>query len=284
MPPLLARSRCIWPGKRGSLVKENKIVSNRLNVAILADIHGNPLALDAVLEDIQVHGGVDEYWILGDLAALGPEPLESLQRLAALPKARFIRGNTDRYLINGEQPGPSLDKILNDPEALALKMRLASSFAWTIGAVAPAGWLPWLRALPLEMRIILPDGTRVLAVHAAPGTDDGDGLRIRSSDDELREQLSGIEADLVLVGHTHIPFNRLVDGVRVVNPGSVSNPFPPDLRASYAILSCDSQGYTIVHRRAEYDHQAVIEALKRLSHPSEAYITRFMRGENLPPD
>lgn len=265
-------------------MQDDKILKNRLNVAILADIHGNPLALEAVVKDIQALGGVDEYWILGDLAALGPEPLEALERLAALPKARFIRGNTDRYLISGEQPGPSLDKILNDPEALAVKMRLASSFAWTIGAVAPAGWLPWLRALPLEMRITLPDGTRVLAVHAAPGTDDGDGLRIRFSDDELREQLSGIEADLVLVGHTHLPFDRLVDGVRLVNPGSVSNPFPPDLRASYAILSCDSEGYSIEHHRAEYDRQAVIQAMKRVAHPSEAYITRFMRGENLPPD
>jgi len=265
-------------------MQDDKILKNQLNVAILADIHGNPLALEAALNDIQAQGGVDETWVLGDLAALGPDPLEALQRLAALPKARFIRGNTDRYLINGEQPGPSLDKILNDPEALAMKMRLASSFAWTIGAVAPTGWLPWLRALPLEMRVILPDGTRVLAVHAAPGTDDGDGVRVRSSDDELRDQLAGVEADLVLVGHTHIPFNRLVGGVRVVNPGSVSNPFPPDLRASYAILACDSQGYTIEHHRAEYDRQAVIEAMKRVAHPSEAYITRFMRGENLPPD
>jgi predicted phosphodiesterase len=257
---------------------------NRLNVAILADIHGNPLALDAVLADIQAQGGVDEYWVLGDLAALGPDPLGALQRLAALPKARFIRGNTDRYLISGEQPGPSLEKILDDPEALAMKMRLASSFAWTIGAVAPAGWLPWLRALPLEMRLILPDGTRVLAAHAAPGTDDGDGLRAQYSDDELRSQLAGVNADLVLVGHTHIPFSRLVDSVRLVNPGSVSNPFPPDLRASYALLSCDSQGYTIEHHRVDYDRQAVIEALQGLAYPSEAYITRFMRGENLLPD
>ena len=265
-------------------MKDNEILTNQLKVAILADIHGNPLALDAVLTDIQAQGGVDETWILGDLAALGHDPLGSLQRLAALPKARFIRGNTDRYLINGEHPGPALDKILQDPEALALKMRLACSFAWTVGALATAGWLPWLRALPLEMRLILPDGTRVLAVHAAPGTDDGDGLRVRASDDELRIQLAGVEADLVLVGHTHIPFNRLVDGVRVVNPGSVSNPFPPDLRASYALLSCDSQGYSIEHRRADYDRLAVIEALKGLAHPSEAYLTRFMRGENRPPD
>jgi hypothetical protein len=71
--------------------------------------------------------------------------------------------------------------------------------------------------------------------------------------------------------------------VRLVNPGSVSNPFPPDLRASYAILFCDSQGYNIEHHRADYDRQAVIDTMKRVAHPSEAYITRFMRGENLPP-
>ena len=205
--------------------------------AILADIHGNSLALEAVLQDIQARGGVDEYWLLGDLAALGPDPLGALQRLAALPGARFIRGNTDRYLVNGEWPGPNLGKILNNQEALSLKIRLASSFAWTIGAIAPAGWLPWLAGLPLEMRLVLPDGTRLLAVHAAPGTDDGDGIRARSSDDELRRLLVGSEADLVLVGHTHIPFERLVGSVRVANPGSVSNPFPPDLRASYALLA-----------------------------------------------
>jgi len=252
--------------------------------AILADIHGNSLALEAVLQDIQARSGVDEYWVLGDLAALGPDPLGVLQRLAALPKARFIRGNTDRYLVSGEHPGPDLGKILNNREALAIKMRLASSFAWTIGAIAPAGWLPWLAELPLEMRLALPDGTRLLAVHAAPGTDDGDGLRPRASDEVLRIMVAGSGADLVLVGHTHIPFNRKPGEVRVVNPGSVSNPFPPDLHASYALLACDASGYTLEHYRIDYDRQAIIDAMRRLAHPSEAYITAFMRGENLPPD
>jgi predicted phosphodiesterase len=265
-------------------MKKDEIMTTQLKIAILADIHGNPLALEAVLQDIQERGGVDEYWILGDLAALGPDPLGALQRLVALPKARFVRGNTDRYLVSGEAPGPHLETIVNNLEALHQKVRLASSFAWTVGAVATGGWLPWLGALPLEMRLVLPDGTRALAVHAAPGTDDGDGVRRTASDDELRRLLAGVEADLLLVGHTHIPFDRWVDGVRVVNPGSVSNPFPPDLRASYAILSCDSHGYTLEHHRAAYDHQAVIEALQRVAHPSQAYITRFMRGENKPPD
>jgi predicted phosphodiesterase len=259
-------------------------MADQLKAAILADIHGNTLALEAVLQDLEKQGGVDEYWILGDLAALGPDPLGVLSRVAELPKAHFVRGNTDRYLVTGEHPGPDVQKILNNLDALNLKIRLANSFSWTVGAIAPAGWLPWLDELPLEMRQVLPDGTRLLAVHAAPGTDDGDGIRAQSSDDELRRLLSGVQADLVLVGHTHIPFNRMVDGVHLVNPGSVSNPFPPDLRASYAIFSGDLQGYAIEHRRVDYDRQAIIEAMRRVAHPSEAYITRFMRGENKPPD
>ena len=265
-------------------MKKHNLMATELKAAILADIHGNSLALEAVLQDIQARGGVDEYWVLGDLAALGPDPLGVLQRLSTLPNARYIRGNTDRHLVTGAQPGPDLEKILNNLEALNIKIRLASSFSWTVGAVAAAGWLPWLGELPLEMRLVLPDGTRLLAVHAAPGTDDGDGLRAQSSDDELRRLLADVEADLVLVGHTHIPFNREVDDVRVVNPGSVSNPFPPDLRASYAILACDPCGYTLEHHRADYDRQAVIEAMRRGAHPSIDYITRFMRGENMPPD
>lgn len=259
-------------------------MTTNLKAAILADIHGNSLALEAVLQDIRTRGEVDEYWVLGDLAALGPDPLGVLERLSQLPQARFIRGNTDRYLVSGEQPGPDLKEVLHDLEALKMKLRLASSFAWTVGAVAPAGWLPWLRDLPLEMRLVLPDGTSVLAVHAAPGTDDGDGLRARASDEELSRQVAGCEADLLLVGHTHIPFNRRVDAMRVVNPGSVSNPFPPDLRASYAILTSDVNGYAIEHFRVDYDRQAIIAAMRRVAHPSEAYITRFMRGENKPPD
>jgi hypothetical protein len=67
-------------------MKDNQTLKNQLKVAILADIHGNPLALEAVLDDILTQGGVDEYWVLGDLAALGPDPLEALQLLAALLK------------------------------------------------------------------------------------------------------------------------------------------------------------------------------------------------------
>lgn len=253
-----------------------------MNIAILADIHGNSIALDAVIADIERFGGADEYWILGDLVALGPDPDGVLKQLDALPNVRAIRGNTDRYVVSGELPWPRLPDVEKDPALFQLHFRIARSFAWTAGAVAAAGGLARLRELPLELRLQLPDGTRVLAIHAQPGADDGTGIHPGLSDQELAALLGGVEADLVFVGHTHTPFDRTVGNLRVVNPGSVSNPFPPDLSAAYVLLNAGEAGYKIAFRRAHYDLDAVIEAVREVDHPSAEYIIGFMKGENKP--
>ena len=253
-----------------------------MRIAILSDIHGNSLAMGAALNEIEQHGGADEFWFLGDLVAFGHDPIGVMQRLVALPKARFVRGNTDKYVLSGEHPGPSLGEIQSDLQRLEQRLHMVSSISWTAGAVAASGYLPMLEALPLEVRAVLPDGTRVLAAHAAPGADDGNGIHHATTDDELRELLVGVEADLVLVGHTHAPFDRRLDGVRVVNPGSISNSFPPDLRAKYVMLAADERGYTLEFHAAEYDREAVAVAVQRLRQPSAAYISGYMRGENKP--
>jgi putative phosphoesterase len=254
-----------------------------MRLALLSDIHGNSIALDAVLADIQAQGGVNTHLILGDLAAIGHDPIGALERIAALPNVRIARGNTDRYLVTGETPAPTLDAAKMNDATLLKFAQVAKSFAWTQGAVATNGWLNWLAALPLEQRIALPDGTRLLAVHAAPGNDDGRGISPDASDDELQSLLENCDADLVCVGHHHCVMDRRVGKVRVVNPGSVSNPFPPDLRASYALLDADASGYRLEHRRVEYDRAAVIAELRRVGHPAGEYVARFMRGQNLAP-
>jgi predicted phosphodiesterase len=253
-----------------------------MKIAVLSDIHGNSIALQAVLTDIENQGGVDEYFVLGDLVALGHDPVKVMQLLSDLPRARFIRGNTDRYVVAGDHPGPPLKEIQGDLPRLEQRLRMASSMSWTAGAVASSGYWSILAELSLEIRMPLPDGTRLLAVHAAPGTDDGFGINPTTPDAKLRELLSGVEADLVLVGHTHAPFDHSVDGVRVVNPGSVSNPFPPDLRAKYVLLVAEEHSYSLEFHAVDYDHQAVIDAVMRLNHPSVKYISGYMRGENKP--
>lgn len=85
-----------------------------MKIAILADIHGNRLALDAVLADIEAQGGVDATWILGDLCALGPQPLLALETIRPIPNVRIVRGNTDRYLLTGDMPFPTLEEIMGN--------------------------------------------------------------------------------------------------------------------------------------------------------------------------
>lgn len=249
-----------------------------MRLALVSDIHGNRFALDAVLADAR-SVGVDAYWILGDLAAIGPEPVAVLERIAGLENATVIRGNTDRYITTGERPPPSRGDVLADPGLLDRFAQVEASFSWTRGYVSAAGWFEWLQELPLETRMDLPDGTRLLGVHASPGTDDGEGIHPGQSTSEVAPLLAGCDADLVCVGHTHEPLLRRVGEVRVVNLGSVSNPFAPDLRASYALLDASRSETRIEHRRVAYDHDAFIEAVRSSRHPAAEFILHFQRGE-----
>jgi putative phosphoesterase len=251
--------------------------------AIFSDIHGNSIALDAVLRDINARGGVDAYWVLGDLAALGPDPRGVLERVYALPNVTITRGNTDRYIAQKQLPMSNADELTQDPALVARYEQLRRNFEWTMGALALTDWLDQLAALPLEHRVVLENGTRVLCVHASPGTDDGDGIHPRQGQAEQRALVKDCGADLLFVGHTHYPMDVRVDAMRVVNLGSVSNPFAPDLRAKYTLLQSDAHGYHLEHCRVEYDRAAVIEHLARVQHPAREYIARYLRGEQKPP-
>lgn len=249
-------------------------------MAILSDIHGNRYALDAVLEDAQ-SAGADAYWVLGDLAAIGPEPVAVLERLAELENATIIRGNTDRYIVTGECPPPSLEDAKANADLVDLFARVAASFAWTRGFVSAAGWYEWLEGLPLEVRLTLPDGSRLLGVHASPASDDGEGIHPGRSPSEIAQLVAGCGAEIVCAGHTHQPLHCLAGDVRVVNLGSVSNPTAPDLRATYVMLYSSAYGTRIEHRRVAYDRTAFIEAVRRARHPDAEFILDFQRGKKL---
>jgi len=250
-----------------------------MRIALLSDIHGNRIALDAVLHDIETQGGADAYWVLGDLAAIGPQPVQVLERISQLPNVRVTRGNADRYTVSGERPSPTAEEVIANPALLPIFAEVAHTFAWTQGCLAATGWLTYLEDLPLEQYFQLPDGTRLLGVHASPGSDHGDGLHPRQKDETVLALLKNCAADLICVGHTHWPMNRRVGQSHVINLGSVSNPVIPDLKASYALLQADSSGYTVMHRRVAYDHAAVIEAVRAVRHPAGRFIIDVMQGK-----
>ena len=248
-----------------------------MRLAFLSDIHGNSVALDAVLADIESQGSADEYWALGDLVAIGYDPIGVLERLCALSELRVLRGNTERYVLTAERPPPTEADVVNDPCLMPQLVEVARSFAWTDGYLTAAGWLDWLASLPAQLRVQLPDGTRLLAVHSTPRADDGAGLNPGLSDEDLGAAVGDCQADLVLAGHTHRPFDRFVNGVHVVNLGSVSNPQTEDRRASYVIVTADAAGYRLEHRRVAYDYEAVIEAIRRSHHPCQAFLAHHFQ-------
>lgn len=251
-------------------------------IAILADIHGNSIALEAALAEIEAGGGADAYWFLGDYVAIGFDPLGVMDRIMALPNPVFIRGNSDRLAADLSEFDPWVDEVKDEPDILPVVVGINRSLAWTNGAMATAGWLDWLNALPVERRLTLSDGTRVLLVHASPGTDDGEGIHPKRSDEALRELIAGAGAELIFIGHTHAPLDRTVDGVRVVNPGSIGNPVLPDAGACYALLEAGPDATHLTLRQATYDKEAAMAATNAIKHPAADYINLFLQGKRVP--
>lgn len=249
-----------------------------MRIALLADIHGNTIALDAVLADA-AQQQPDLYCFVGDLVD-GHDPSGVATRITDLPNARFVAGNTEHYIVSGEGP-PLLraESVRNNPERLLVFQQATASWAWSKGWLCATGWFEWVTALPIEERVELPNGQTLLCVHSTPGYADGPGVGPHTSDAELAELVAGCEAQIVCVGHTHVPFVRQVDGATVINTGPVSNPLMPDLRASYAILDVDAGGFRVHHRRVAYDHDAVIAAVRLSCHPATNFIIDHQLGK-----
>jgi hypothetical protein len=84
---------------------------------------------------------------------------------------------------------------------------------------------------------------------------------------------------LVFGGHHHMPLDERIGVYHLVNLGSVSNPYAPDLRASYAVLECDQSGYSVRLRRVDYNRESVIEHMRRLRHPGSSYVIGHLSGK-----
>jgi predicted phosphodiesterase len=251
-----------------------------MRLGLISDVHGNRHALEAVLDDASSLG-IDRWWVLGDLVAIGPDPVRTLELIADLPHVHVISGNTERYVLTSDRPPPTPGDVMANPDLFELYGIVQRSFAWTGGALAAHGWLGWLSELPLEVRTELPDGSAVLGVHASPGRDDGEGISPHRDEEALRRDLDGAGADLVFAGHTHQPTDRVVAGVRAVNLGSLSNPITDDLRASYVVLHADRHGHAVEHRRVGYDQEAFLNSVRESGHPASDYIASFQRGEHV---
>jgi diadenosine tetraphosphatase ApaH/serine/threonine PP2A family protein phosphatase len=263
-------------------------------LVILSDVHGNLPALEAVLADVEAQGMPDATWVLGDLAVFCPWPVETLARLRALPNVDFLQGNTDRYMVDGRRPA---HPVHSPEDWAAIPARLAereANFLWTVERLSYADY-EFLRDLPPRLEMDVPGYGRVVAVHATP-TDDETVILPDTPDDQIRPHLAGLDARLLLCGHTHCPMDRTVDGmraadgvraadsvraadgVRIVNDGSVGLSLDGDLRPAYAQLDFEGDRCEVTFRRVAYDWEAVIAELERVEHPGIKWMAKRLRN------
>lgn len=219
-----------------------------MRIVIFSDVHGNVVALDAVLAAIRQQAAPDALFVAGDLAQLGPRPAEAVGRLRALDGARFVIGNTDSYLF---------DDTDDSADAIFTRARLS------------AGDMDFLRSLPFEQRIEVAPGHELLVVHANP-RDLEQPIKPGSADTLIRPLLAGVTAEVVAFGHYHVPFVRKLDQWTLVDIASAGMPRDGDQRGVYATLTWERDAWRIEHHRVVFDIEAVARDYAAVGYPDAA--------------
>jgi predicted phosphodiesterase len=211
-----------------------------MRVAVLSDIHANLVALEAVLAEPDVRSA-DRVVLLGDIA-VGPVPVESLDLLATLgDRAVWVHGNCERELM-AAYDGTGL----GSPNA---------GMAIATAALLQPRHRELIDGLPLTVTLDVDGLGPVLFCHATPRRDD-DFVLVDSPVPVWRRALEDVEERTVVMGHTHMPFDRLVDRRRVVNAGSVGMSYGTD-GAAWALL-----GPTVQLRTTPFDTDAAAAAVR----------------------
>jgi putative phosphoesterase len=219
-----------------------------VRVAALYDIHGNLPALEAVLARIHTEG-VDLIVVGGDVVP-GPMPDDCLALLMGLTvPVRFIRGNGDADVV-ARSRGGDLTRVPG---------RFHPMMGWVADRMS-APQVEEMASWPLTTTASLPILGNVLFCHATP-RDDGELITRLTPEGALREALPGVSADVVVCGHTHMPFDRTVGGTRIVNAGSVGLPYG-EPGAHWLCL-----GPGIEARRTAYDLEAAQARIRRTGYP-----------------
>ncbi len=182
-----------------------------MRVAAIYDIHGNLPALEAVLDEIY-RSAVDLIVVGGDVLP-GPLPEETLARLRHLDiPAQFIHGNGDRVVL-AQMKGQESAEV---PEGRRRVVR------WVARRISPE-YQSWLATWPDTLQVEVPGLGKVVFCHATPRNDTDVFTRL-TAEDRVAPALAGVSAPLVVCGHTHMQFDRMIGRTRVANAGSVGQP------------------------------------------------------------
>ncbi|MBU9712754.1 metallophosphoesterase family protein [Evansella tamaricis] len=239
-----------------------------MKIAFISDIHGNAVALDAVLEDIQTKN-VDKIIVLGDLCFRGPEPKRALQLIQNL-KTDVLKGNADEWVVRGIKQG----EVPN--QALQL---MQTERDWTYGQLTHED-VTYLKELPTEHTVPLTEKLTIHCFHATP-TSLFDVVPPTADNETLQEKLMSKDTATIFVyGHIHLPYIRFFNGKAVANLGSVGVPFDGLAQASYLIVEGSGAKYTMGIQRVPYDVDKVVRQYETANYPN-LKMTEVIRNGSL---
>lgn len=229
-------------------------------ITVFGDIHANLPALEAVFTDMEERGLAANLYCLGDLVGYGVWPNEVIAAI----RERNIPTIMGNYDLGVGQDSDDCGCAYRTPEARALGER---SIAWS-NAHTNAENKAYLRQLVDSIPLRLGD-LKVLLVHGSPRRVN-EYLYEARPESSLERLLDLAEADVLVCGHTHLPYHRvLASGRHVVNAGSVGKPKDSDPRACYVVLAAEGDNLQVKFIRVTYDVEKAARAIENTAMPDE---------------
>jgi putative phosphoesterase len=246
-----------------------------MRVALISDIHGNNISLEAVLADIE-RENVDQIICLGDIATLGPKPVAVMNRIQELG-CECILGNHDFFLLN-----PSvLHEYMDAPW-------FADSIAWCAQQLRPKDF-EFLQSFKATLEVPLCKDKNLLCFHGSPKSNT-DIILAMTPPTTVDELLGDKKFTVMAGGHTHMQMMRQHKGIMLINVGSVGMPFEQALFvhsprylpwAEYAIVTCENDMVSVDLRRVPVPFEKLIDAANDSGFP-DAHI--WIKNWLLPKD
>jgi len=219
-----------------------------MRIGIIADPHSNLAAFQAVLKHMPK---VDDIICAGDFVGYGAEPNEVID-LAKKKDIRTVLGNHDYGAISRDVAG-------FNPFA-------AKAVLWTADKLSEEN-ARYLRGLREELMLTY-GSRRIYVVHGSPRDPLFEYVFPDLPNRELLELTRKVDADVIVLGHTHVPMQRVIQGKLILNPGGVGQPRDRDPRASYMLLTLDDE-ISVKHERVEYDIEKTAKKIEAAGLPSE---------------